>query len=38
MADCEISKNPKYQNFEKMKKIAGDVIILNMCTKKITII
>ena len=27
------SKNPKNQNFEKMKKIAGDIIILHMCTK-----
>ena len=26
-------KNPKNQNFEKMKKIAGDIIILHMCTK-----
>ena len=26
-------KNPKNQNFEKMIKIAGDIIILHMCTK-----
>ena len=26
-------KNPKNQTFEKMKKIAGDIIILYMCTK-----
>ena len=27
-------KNPKNQNFEKMKKsVAGDIIILHMCTK-----
>ena len=26
-------KNPKNQNFEKMKKIAGDTIILHMFTK-----
>ena len=26
-------KNPKNQTFEKMKKIAGDIIILHMCTK-----
>ena len=26
-------KNPKNQNFEKMKKIAGDIIILHKCTK-----
>ena len=25
--------NPKYQNFEKMERIAGDIIILLMCTK-----
>ena len=24
--------NPKNQNFEKMKKITGDIIILHMCT------
>ena len=24
--------NPKNQNFEKMKKQPGDIIILNMCT------
>ena len=24
--------NPKNQNFEKMKKIPGDIIILHMCT------
>ena len=27
------SKNSKNQSFEKMKKIAGDIIILHMCTK-----
>ena len=27
------SKSPKNQNFEKMKKTPGDIIILNMCTK-----
>ena len=26
-------KNPKNQNFEKTKKIAGEIIILRMCTK-----
>ena len=26
-------KNPKNQNFEKMKKIPGDIIILHKCTK-----
>ena len=26
-------KNPKHQNFEKMKNITGDIIILQMCTK-----
>ena len=26
-------KNPKHQNFEKMKKIAGYIIMLHMCTK-----
>ena len=26
-------KNPKNQNFEKMKKIPGDTIILQKCTK-----
>ena len=26
------SKNPKSQNFEKMKKMTGDIIILHMCT------
>ena len=26
-------KNPKNKTFEKMKKIAGDIIILYMCTK-----
>ena len=26
-------KNPENQNFEKMKNIAGDIIILHMCTK-----
>ena len=25
-------KNPKNQNFEKMKKMPGDIIILHMCT------
>ena len=25
--------NPKNQDFEKMKKIPGDIIILYMCTK-----
>ena len=25
--------NPKNQNFEKMKKIDGDIIILLLCTK-----
>ena len=25
--------NPKNQNFEKMKKMAEDIIILHMCTK-----
>ena len=25
--------NPENQNFEKMKKASGDVIILNMCSK-----
>ena len=28
-----LSKNPKNQNFEKMKKFAGDIIILHMCSK-----
>ena len=28
-----LPKNLKTQNFEKMKKIAGDIIILHMCTK-----
>ena len=27
------TKNPKNQSFEKMKIIAGDIIILEMCTK-----
>ena len=27
------SKNPKNQNFEKMKRIAGDIINLRKCTK-----
>ena len=27
-------KNPKNQNFEKMKKVVGDIIILHMYTKK----
>ena len=26
------TKNPKNQNFEKMKKLLGDIIILHMCT------
>ena len=26
-------KNPKNENFEKMKTFAGDIIILHMCTK-----
>ena len=26
-------KNPKNQNFEKMKKFTGDIIILRVCTK-----
>ena len=26
--------NPEKQNFEKMKKVSGDVIILNLCNKK----
>ena len=26
-------KNPKNQNFEKMKKTPGDIIILQKCTK-----
>ena len=26
--------NPENQNFEKMKKAFGDVIILNLCNKK----
>ena len=26
-------KNPKNQTFEKMKKFAGDIILLHMCTK-----
>ena len=26
--------NPENQNFEKMKKTSGDVIILNLCNKK----
>ena len=25
--------NPKYQNFEKMEKRPGDIIILHNCTK-----
>ena len=28
-----IKNSPKYQNFEKMKKTPGDIIILHMCTK-----
>ena len=27
-------KSPKNQNFKKMKKTPGDIIILHMCTKK----
>ena len=27
------TNNPKNQNFEKMKKIPGDIIILHKCTK-----
>ena len=27
-------KNPENQNFEKMKIVSGDVIILNFCNKK----
>ena len=30
-------KNPKNQNFEKMKKIAGDIIILHNCTSRGTV-
>ena len=26
-------KNPKNQNFEKMKKTPGNIIMLNMCTQ-----
>ena len=26
--------NPENQNFEKMKKASGDVIMLNLCNKK----
>ena len=26
-------KNPKNQNFEKMEKIGGDIIILHKCNK-----
>ena len=25
--------SPKNQNFKKLKKVPGDIIILNMCTK-----
>ena len=28
-----LSNSPKNQNFEKMKKIPGDIIILHMCSK-----
>ena len=28
------TKNPESQNFEKMKKASGDVIIFNLCNKK----
>ena len=28
-----ISNNPENENFEKMKKASGDVIILNLCNK-----
>ena len=31
---CPPSKKPKIQNFEKMKKITGDIIIFHMSTKK----
>ena len=27
------TNNPKFQNFEKIKKSAGDIIILQNCTK-----
>ena len=27
------SNNPKNQNFEKMKKTPGDIIILHVCTR-----
>ena len=30
-------KNPKNKNFEKMKKIAGDSIILHNCTNRGTV-
>ena len=30
-------KNPKNQNFEKMKKITGDSIILHNCTNRGTV-
>ena len=29
------SNNTKNQNFEKMKKVSGDAIILYMCTKNL---
>ena len=29
-----LPNNPENQNFEKMKKASGDVIILNLCNKK----
>ena len=32
------NNNPQSQNFEKMKKIPGDIIILHMCTIKMTVI
>ena len=28
-----VTNNPKNQNFEKMKKTSGDIIILHECTK-----
>ena len=28
-------KNPKNQNFEKMKKTPGDITILHQCTKNL---
>ena len=29
-----LPNNPENQNFQKMKKASGDVIILNLCNKK----